>query len=166
MLERRKPKENIGAIKKTWLREKPWMSRGFYTWVTSEFHTWVTSVSGMWKVWFPQWEGSSMHRAINFHPQGGWGSFPSSWGCSRGRVTSPDPGCPEGHQPVLSSSTSGKAVRVRGTFLKAEIPDILHLGRGTKGQRRKACPWEDRNRSVFFLFLFLQDCLMKNTGLH
>lgn len=59
MLERRKPKENIGAIKKTWLREKPWMSRGFYTWVTSEFHTWVTSVSGMWKVWFPQWEGSS-----------------------------------------------------------------------------------------------------------
>lgn len=138
MMERRKSKENIGTIMKTWLREKPWMSKGFYMWVTSEFHTWVTSVSDTREVWFPQWEGSSR----------------VAGGDSPAAVTSPDTGCPEGPpsstQPVPPSSTPGRAVRVRGVFLRGRNTRHPPSQKGDKGAEEKGLSIR-RQKQVSFL---------------
>lgn len=149
MMERRiskKKKINIGAIMKTWLREKPRMSKGFYMWVTSEFHPWVTSVSGMREVWFPQWEGSS-------RVAGGDSLAAESPLLTLGVLRDP-----QQHLSLTPTvAPQGEQWGWEVPFSEAEIPDIPHLIKGTKEQRRKACPWEDRNRSIFFMFLLLQD---------
>lgn len=135
---------------KTWLKEQPWMSKGFYT---SELHLSFTpellQSQGWGKCGFPREKVAAGWLGVIPQQQSHLSWYWVSWGAPL------PPVAPQGEQ-------RGWEV----PFSEAEIPDILQLILGTKGQRRKAYPREDRNRAVFFMFLLLQDYLVKNTGPH
>lgn len=140
---------------KTWLRENPWRSKGFYAWVTSEFQAWVTSASGMREVWFPQREGSSRVAGGDSSAAG------VAAGAEPALLTL---GVPRA-QPVPPSSTSGRAVRVKclSQEQKYQAPSTSEVGQRGRGER---LVHEKLKQSLFLMFLLLQDYLMKNTGLH
>lgn len=112
---------------KTWLRENPWRSKGFYAWVTSEFQAWVTSASGMREVWFPQREGSSRVAGGDSSAAG------VAAGAEPALLTL---GVPRA-QPVPPSSTSGRAVRVKclSQEQKYQAPSTSEVGQRGRGER-------------------------------